>query len=290
MDIASAQPSLPGTATASRRARRRAVTLSLTLDDDALERALRALGDVARQSDPRATITAVDPAHELPWTELSFLAIDVETTGFVAGRDRVIEIAWVRFERGREVERFASLLRVEVEVPHAVRRLTGIIPSMLVGKPAFADVAHGLLEALAGVDFAVAYNARFDRSFLGAELAGCDRVLPELPWVDPLAFVRELERGAARSTMPKGLVDVAGRFGVALPAAHRAENDARATGELLLRLAPRIAARTLTDLVDKQERWTRLEPPAVVPAHASDDVGHQPVAPGFGARLLALFR
>lgn len=294
VDTASVQQSLPGTSSASRRVRRRAVTLSLTLDDAGLERALLSLTALARAADPRAVVVASDPAHELPWTELSFLAVDVETTGFIAGRDRVIEIAWVRFERGREVERFSSLLRVDVEIPPVVRRLTGIIPSMLAGKPVFADVAGGLLEALASVDFAVAYNARFDRGFLAAELTRCDRALTEVPWVDPLAFVRGLEANGSvggKGGMSKGLVDVAHRFGVALPSAHRAENDARATGELLLRLAPRIGAKALTDLVDKQERWTRLEPPPVAPEHRLDDVTAAPTEPpGIGARLLALFR
>lgn len=279
VDIDAVQPSLA----ASTPARRRAVTVSLTVDDAALERALAELLHAARKSDGRASIAAVDPARELPWTDLSFVAIDVETTGFIAQRDRVIEIAWVRFERGREVERFSSLLRVDVDVPPAVRRLTGIIPSMLAGKPAFGEVAHGLLAALASVDFAVAYNARFDRSFLAAELACVGLSLPELPWVDPLAFVRHLDSDAAKGTMPKRLVDVAGRFGVCMPSAHRAENDARATGELLLQLAPRLGARSLAELIDKQQRWTRLPPATRCDAHEGAPVS-------FGARVLSLFR
>lgn len=268
------------------RARRRALTLSLTLDDPALARALGAIERAARGVDPRAHVTVVDPVHELPWTELSFVAVDVETTGFLAGTDRVIEIAWVRFDRGRESERFSSLLRVDVDVPAAVRRITGIHPGMLADRPLFGEVARGLLEALASADFAVAYNARFDRSFLAAELQRLDCVLPDVPWVDPLAFVRDLEATRGSERLPKGLADVAGRFGVPLPGAHRAENDARATGELLLRLAPRLRARTLADLMDTEARWTRLD----VPAEPQPRVDEDTSTTGFGARLLALFR
>ncbi len=275
------------------RARRRALTLSLTLDDPALEKALGAIERAARGLDPRAHVTVVDPVHELPWTDLSFVAVDVETTGFTAGTDRVIEVAWVRFDRGRESERFSSLLYVDVDVPAAVRRITGIHPGMLADRPVFADVAHGLLEALATADFAVAYNARFDRSFLTAELQRMNAVLPDVPWVDPLAFVRDLETqshpsGRNSERLPKGLADVARRFGVPLAGAHRAENDARATGELLLRLAPRLRARTLADLIDTEARWSRLADPAPVepPQRAQDDVS----TTTFGARLLALFR
>jgi DNA polymerase III epsilon subunit-like protein len=289
VDLATSQPALRGTASLGR-ARRRALTLSLTVDDAALERAVRALGDVARAIDGQASIHAVDSMRELVWTELSFLAIDVETTGLLPTNDRVIEVAWVRFDRGREVEHFSSLLYADVDVPLAVRRLTGIIPSMLVGKPTFGDVAQRLFDALCAVDFAVAYNARFDRGFLSAELARDHRALPELPWVDPLAFIRHLEgRPEHMPALPNGLVDVVRRFGVALPRAHRAENDARATGELLMRLAPSLGVRTLVDLIDKQERWSRLKQPTVTAAHRVDERATTPPA-GLGARVLALFR
>lgn len=274
------------------RPRRRALTLSLTLDDPALARALGAIERAARGVDPRAHVTVVDPVHELPWTDLSFVAVDVETTGFVPGTDRVIEVAWVRFDRGRESERFSSLLRVDVDVPAAVRRITGIHPGMLADRPRFGEVAHGLLEALASADFAVAYNARFDRSFLAAELQRMDCLLPDVPWVDPLAFVRDLETTRGNERLPKGLADVAHRFGVALPGAHRAENDARATGELLLRLAPRLRARTLADLMDTEARWTRMAeqaPRAEAPPRDEHDADTSTTS-GFGARLLALFR
>lgn len=272
----------------ARGVRRRAITLSLALDDGALARAIGTIERVVRALDPRASVAVVDPVHELPWTELSFLALDVETTGFVPGPDRVIEVAWVRFDRGRETERFSSLIRADgVDVPDAVRRITGIHPAMLADRPTFAAVAPGLLQSMASVDFVVAYNAPFDRGFLAAELQRMDTSEPapglpaEVPWVDALAFVRDLESQRGEK-LSKGLVDVARRFGVALPSAHRAENDARATGELLLRLAPRLRARTLADLMDAEARWSRLP----LPTNAVE----QPDAGGIGSRLLALFR
>lgn len=261
--------------------RRRTLALSLQVDDVDLAALLDDLLALARQRDPAATVAALDPRRDQPWTELSFVAVDVETTGFDPGRDRVIEVAWVRFERGREVERFASLLRVDVDIPEPVRRLTGIHRGMLADKPRFADVGAGLVAALGGADFIVAYNAPFDRGFLAGELGRCGQELPDLPWVDPLAFLRQLEDKHA----PKRLSDAARRFGVACPDAHRAESDARATGELLLRLAPRLPARTLQELVEKQGRWSRI------PVPATDAAGRAEEAPaGIGKKILSLFR
>ena len=261
------------------RRRHRAITVDVRVDEgeaDALHAELLA---IARRHDASATATAQDP-RDLPWTTLSFVAIDVETTGFNADVDRVIEVGWVRFERGREVERYSSLVAVDADVPHAVRALTGITPAMLQGMPRFADVATDVVDALTRADFLVAYNAGFDRAFLSAELRAVGRSLPDVPFVDALAFVRDVDGPGHGS---RRLVDVARRFGVSSSGAHRAENDARATGQLLLKLAPRLHAHSLAELLDKQERWGRL--PASEPATTASCEPQ-----GIGARLLSLFR
>jgi DNA polymerase III epsilon subunit family exonuclease len=260
----------------------RTVCLRLRADDADVAALVEEVRTLLLARDPRGSVRVVDPLREQPWTELSFVAVDVETTGFIAGRDRVIEVAWVRFERGREVERFSSLLCVDVDIPEPVRRLTGIHKGMLADKPRFVDVAPGLVDALASADFVVAYNAPFDRGFLSTELRAAGRELPDGPWVDPLAFLRELED----KSVPKRLCDAARRFGVENPGAHRAENDARATGELLLRLAPRLPARTLQELLDKQGRWSRL----TAASELSLPPEPAPEPAGLGARLLSLFR
>jgi DNA polymerase III epsilon subunit-like protein len=262
-----------------RRDRHRAITIELCADDAATERLAHKLAALAREIDGRAQVNVKDAARDLPWPELSFVAVDVETTGFVAGIDRVIEVGWVRFEHGREVERFATLIDAGVDVPDPVRALTGIAPSMLRGKPAFADVARGLLDVLASVDFAVAYNATFDRGFLAAELRCCGLHLPDVPWIDPLTFVRSLDTSSSDAASKK-LCEAARRFGVTSSTSHRAEGDARTTAELLLKLAPRLSARTLAELLDAQERWSRLPAPST-PSPATDTLG---------SRLLSLFR
>lgn len=260
---------------------RRTLTVTLRADDAEVAGLLEELLAAARLRDPLASGRTWDPVRERAWTELSFVSIDVETTGFSPERDRVLELAWVRFEGGRETERFSSLVSVDADIPEAVRRITGIHRGMLADKPRFAALAPGLCEALASADFAVAYNARFDRGFLVAELARAGLELPDIPWVDPLLFLRGLlERGA-----PKRLGDAARFFGVAQEQAHRAESDARTTAQLLLRLAPRLPARTLQELVEKQGRWSRLPEPAVasIPSEAQRE-------PSLGHRLRSLFR
>lgn len=180
-----------------------------------------------------------DDEHHAHWRRACFLAVDVETTGLSPQRDRVIEVAWVCFEGGGVVHQGSSLCRIGVPLPRVIRALTRITDEELARAPTFAETAPRLLDALAQVDFAVAYNASFDMGFLRAELERAGAVLPPVRFLDPLAWSRRLHPGAAGHK----LVDVCRRHGVALDGAHRALADARASGELALRLGAAVRAR-----------------------------------------------
>src|SRR4029077_11312635 len=101
------------------------------------------------------------------------------------------------------------------------------------------------------VPFVVAYNAKFDRPFVESELARVDKVLPDIPWVDPYVFICELDR----YNRGKKLADSAKRWGVHLGNAHRAQDDARAAGELMLKLVDKINLPDLNKLIDQQKIW-----------------------------------
>ncbi|MFZ9889278.1 MAG: exonuclease domain-containing protein, partial [Myxococcota bacterium] len=188
-----------------------------------------------------AELRELDPHQQLPWPELRFLALDTETTGLDARDDRIVELSWVTFDRGKERGRFSSLCDPLTSLPAEATAVTGITPEMLQGQPRFDALAPSLLEAISDVDFVVAYHAPFDRGFLAAELRRCGRSLPPTPWIDPLLFVREVDRFKPG----KRLEDVTRRWGIAHDRPHRALDDAAATGELLLRVASFLPARTL---------------------------------------------
>ena len=195
-----------------------------------------------RALEPNLTATRGAPGgreHEARWQRACFLAIDVETTGLSPTGDRVIEVAWVRFEGGRPAREHSSLCRVDVPIPPVIHELTHITPAVLAQAPAFVEVAPGLLDALERVDFAVAYNATFDVGFLRAELRRCGHSLPAVRFLDPLAWSRRLTPSASGHR----LVDVCARHGVTLDGAHRALADARAAGELALRLGATLNVR-----------------------------------------------
>lgn len=174
------------------------------------------------------------------------MALDVETTGLSPARgDRIIEIALVRREPGKKSVGWSVLVDPERPIPPAATRVHGIVDDHLIAAPTFSGVADEVLERLDGAAL-VAHNAPFDLSFLDAELARLERPRPGLPVIDTLRLARR------HFDFPSNdLGTVCRAMGVALEGAHRAEADAAATLEVLLRMAGPLAEagqRTIGDL------------------------------------------
>ena len=89
----------------------------------------------------------------------SYLMLDLETTGGNPSLDRIIEIAAVRVEEGREVVRSSTLVNPGTRISPFITSLTGIDNAMVRDAPAFADVASRLLELLDD-PVLVAHNVR----------------------------------------------------------------------------------------------------------------------------------
>src|SRR2546429_5012315 len=105
-----------------------------------------------------------------PIDRCRFAVVDLETTGSVPPRGRLLEVGVAVLEGGTVHLAYDALLDPGMPVPAAVARLTGITDPMVVGCPRFADVAPGLSRALEDAIF-VAHNARFDWGFLAGECA-----------------------------------------------------------------------------------------------------------------------
>src|SRR5690606_1758508 len=108
----------------------RRLLLEATLDDDELEALELALRRVLAERAAPPSVVRLDAARDLPWTDLRYLALDTETSGLDPANDRVIEVAWVRVERGREVARGHALCRIDRPMPEEVAGITGITDEM----------------------------------------------------------------------------------------------------------------------------------------------------------------
>lgn len=174
-----------------------------------------------------------------------FVVIDVETTGFQPSRQRVIEVAAIRFRDGIEISRFESLCRPDRRVPKVVMGLTGITDVLLEEAPTFAEIVDGLLLQL-GEALLVGHNVGFDLSFLDAELRRLDRPTLINERLDTLGLAVRLLPALRKPS----LEGVARELGVmdARRQAHRAAADARLTGRVALQLEARARAQGVASL------------------------------------------
>ena len=99
-----------------------------------------------------------------------FAIIDVETTGGLASRDRITEIAIVTHDGTQILEQFSTLLNPERSVPYNITQITGITDEMLEDAPKFYEVAKKIVEMTEGCIF-VAHNVKFDYGFIREEFA-----------------------------------------------------------------------------------------------------------------------
>lgn len=104
------------------------------------------------------------------------IAIDVETTGLLPRRDRVIEVGAVALQGGIIVEEFHSLINSGARITFAAQRIHGITSDMLAGQPAPDEVFPKLQEFIGG-SILIAHNAPFDMQFLRAEFGRLGRSL-----------------------------------------------------------------------------------------------------------------
>jgi len=105
-------------------------------------------------------------------TDLTFLALDTETTGLFPIMHRLVEIGAVRFRLdGRELANFQSLINPQTPIPQNVQQIHGITDAMVRGKPTFEHVLPRFIEFLSESDTIIlAHNALFDRGFLAMAL------------------------------------------------------------------------------------------------------------------------
>jgi DNA polymerase-3 subunit epsilon/ATP-dependent DNA helicase DinG len=155
-----------------------------------------------------------------------FTAFDLETTGLDAKSDEIIEIGIACFRDGELVDQYQSLVKPSIPIPPEITQLTGIYPEDVEGAPGIQDILPDLGRYFGGAPL-VAHNAQFDVSFLGKHLA-LDSILA----IDTYELAAILLPSAPRYN----LSSLTRTMGIKLERAHRAFDDALATGYLYWRL------------------------------------------------------
>ncbi len=173
-----------------------------------------------------------------PLAEVTFVVLDLETTGASANNCEITEIGAIKVRGGEYLGRFDTLINPGVAIPPMITLLTHITEAMVVEAPRIEHVLPQLLEFIGGAVI-VGHNVRFDISFIDA---ACERFgYPRLSQrrVDTLSLARRLIRDEVENLK---LGTLARHLRVPTSPSHRAMADAEATTEVLHALIERAAA------------------------------------------------
>ncbi len=188
---------------------------------------------------------------EVPLRDVTFCAVDLETTSGSWRDGEIIEIGAVKSRGGETLGTFETFVRPSSDPPVEIQLLTGITPGMLTDALPLPSVLPSFIE-FCGTSVFVAHNARFDKSFIDAACRRLDYEISAAPIVDTLRLARRLLRNEVRSC---GLARLAAHFRTSHTPNHRAYPDAAACLEVLWALIERGAAygvATLADLLQIQ--------------------------------------
>jgi DNA polymerase-3 subunit epsilon len=183
-----------------------------------------------------------------PLHRVAFTIVDLETTGGSPAASAITEIGAVRVEGGELSGEFHTLVDPGMPIPASIAALTGITDAVVAGWPTIPGVLPSFLEFARGSAL-VAHNARFDVSFLNANLTRLDYPALDHPVVCTAALARRLVRDEVRDLR---LATLARFFRCRTEPNHRALQDARATVEVfhgLLERAGSFGVLTLEDLL-----------------------------------------
>jgi DNA polymerase-3 subunit epsilon len=180
-------------------------------------------------------------------TDVSFVALDTETTGLFPIMHRLVEVGAVRFRlNGQELATFQTLINPEIPIPKDVQHVHGITDRMVRGKPTIEHVLPQFIEFLGHHDtILLAHNAPFDLGFLAMALTRLRITYPPHYLLDTLDMARRLYPAWPSHSLEY----VATRLKVAKRAEHRALSDARLVKDIFPAVLQHVpAVRTITDL------------------------------------------
>lgn len=95
----------------------------------------------------------------------TFVALDVETTGFSPIFNELIEVSAIKYEDNKKIDSLTTLIKPKGDLPEEITKLTGITIEMLKDAPSCEEVMPKLIDFI-GNNKIVAHNANFDYSFL----------------------------------------------------------------------------------------------------------------------------
>ena len=180
---------------------------------------------------------------------VSYVAMDLETTGLDPASCGIVEIAGVKVIDGVVAETFQTLVDTDARMSAEATKINGISREMLKGAPKTSEAITSFI-GFAGDLPLLGHNAvSFDKAFIEKACAYAPNASAPNEWYDTMVIYKQLHGHRI------SLVNLCEEAGVVNDKAHRALSDAQATHECYQWLRAQIAATTtdandFTDIAD----------------------------------------
>lgn len=187
----------------------------------------------------------------------TFVAFDLETTGLSFTRDKIIEISAVKIENMGIVGNFNAFVNPQEKLSRFTTELTSITDDDLQDEKTIDEVLPEFLKFIEG-SILVAHNALFDLGHLYEKTKQLELEKKTYPTIDTINIARYFYSDKIKRF---NLRAVARHFKVKLEQHHRAEFDARATGEIFIKMLADLYKKDvklhsdINKLIDLDEAW-----------------------------------
>ena len=208
-----------------------------------------------------------------PLAEVTFVVVDLESTGGSPADCGITEIGAVRVRGGEVLGEFQTLVNPAEPIPAFISVLTGITDAMVADAPRIEAALPAFLE-FARDSVLVAHNAGFDITFLKAAAARTGAAWPGFDVLDTLQLARHL---VTRDEAPNHkLSSLARIFCARTTPDHRALHDARATVDVLHGLLERVGNLGVQTLEELGSYSSRVTPAQRRKAFLAEGLPHAP--------------
>lgn len=170
---------------------------------------------------------------------MHFISFDVETTGFDAHQNDIIELGAVKFnEKGEILDSFNRLINVNYNIPEKITELTGITDEELAGEDSSAEEVLMLFSMFMQPDdgeenVLIAHNYLFDGAFLVCAFEKYGIAFPDLQIWDSLTIARY----CAGQIKNHKLGTLAEHIGKGSDSYHRAYGDSLCVKDIIMHYA-----------------------------------------------------